>query len=139
LDMCLPVDPPLYFGRLPAPCPVTFVALSQWIEHVACVLVPDLREVVLHIIVASRWTPLWVCHCDRIALAALPRTSAHIMWLLISRQPRSRFWSRMLLTIKARGPSGCLDPKRCSLRNGDNRVHVLPLSLHSYVVGYATL
>jgi hypothetical protein len=55
--MCLPVDPPLYFGRLPAPCPVTLVALSRWIKPVACVLVPDLREVVRHIIVASRWTP----------------------------------------------------------------------------------
>jgi hypothetical protein len=56
LDPCLPVDPPLYCGRLPAPCPVNRVASNRWIKS-ACVLVPDLREVVLCIIVASRRTP----------------------------------------------------------------------------------
>jgi len=56
LDPCLSVDPPLYCGRLPAPCPVNRVASNRWIKS-ACVLVPDLREVVLRIIVASRRTP----------------------------------------------------------------------------------
>jgi len=32
-----------------------------------------------------------------------------------------------------------MEDETCSIRNGDNRVHVLPLPLHNYVVGYATL
>lgn len=44
----------------------------------------------------------------------------HVMCLLLSRQPRSRRWSRMLLTIKAHGPFGCLDPTQ-ALRAENNR------------------
>jgi len=47
---------------------------------------------------------LRVCCCDQMALAALPRYAATFTWLLLSRQPRSRCWSRMLPTMKSHGP-----------------------------------
>src|SRR5680860_321359 len=47
MDPCLPVDPPFLCGRLPAPCPVVPVALCYRCLSSACVLVPELRELVL--------------------------------------------------------------------------------------------
>ena len=47
---------------------------------------------------------LRVCCCGQMALAALPRYAATFTWLLLSRQPRSRCWSRMLPTMKSHGP-----------------------------------
>ncbi len=45
----------------------------------------------------------------------------------------------MSLTIKSLGPFGCLDPTLKLLSVFENtREQVLPLPLHSYVVGYAT-
>ena len=44
----------------------------------------------------------------------------------------------MLLMIKGRGPFGCLDLTQSSL-NWEQPEQELPLPLHSYVVGYATL
>ena len=59
---------------------------------------------------------LRVCCCGQMALAALPRYAATFTWLLLSRQPRSRCWSRMLPTMKSHGPFWLPrpDPKKLS-------------------------
>ena len=107
MDPCLPVDPPSLCGRLPAPCRVIRVAYVT-VASSACVLVPDLREVVHHTRL-PRGGRLRVCCCGQMALASLPRGAGTFSCLLLSGQPRSRCWFRMSLTIKAHGPFGCLE------------------------------
>jgi hypothetical protein len=74
----------------------------------ACMLVPDLREVVHHTRL-PRGGCLRVCCCGQMALASLPRGVGTFSCLVLSGQPRSRCWFRMSLTIKAHGPFGCLE------------------------------
>jgi len=97
----------------------------------ACVLLPDLREVVLRTRL-PRGGHLRVCRCGLMALAAFPRGAGMLKCSVLPRQPRSRCWSWMLLTIKAHGPFGCLGPTLKMLSEFENnREQVLPLPLHS--------
>ena len=106
---------PVSAGRSPVFVRPTTGAVSRhslWLMLLlplsACVLVPDLREVVHHTRL-PRGGRLLVCCCGQMALAALPRGAGTFSCLVLSGQPRSRCWFRMSLTIKAHGPFGCLE------------------------------
>ena len=79
-------------------CGLCYCCLSS-----ACVLVPELRVVVLCIRL-PRGGRLRVCCCGQMALAAFPRCAGMFTLPVQSRQPRSRCWSRMLPTLKSLGP-----------------------------------
>ena len=87
---------PTYVSR--HSCGLCYCCLSS-----ACVLVPELRVVVLCIRL-PRGGRLRVCCCGQMALAAFPRCAGMFTLPVQSRQPRSRCWSRMLPTLKSLGP-----------------------------------
>lgn len=136
---------PVSVGRSPVPvrpttdavsghsCGLCYCCLSS-----ACVQVPDLREVVLRTRL-PRGGRLRVSRCGLMARAAFPRGSGTFSCPVLSRKPRSRCWFRMLLTIKAHGPYGCLDPTLEKLF-GSERVVERGVASTSpqLVVGYAT-
>ena len=99
----------------------------------ACVLVPDQREVVLHTRL-PRGGRLRVCCCGQMALVALPRGAGTFSCPVLSRQPRSRCWFRMSLTILAHGPFGCLELTR-KLSEIENNRNRCCLYLSTLVVG----
>ena len=57
---------------------------------------------------------------------------------VLSTQPRSRRWSRMLLTMKSLGPFGCLDPTLRSSPNLRTTGTGVASTSPQLVVGYAT-
>lgn len=138
MDPCLPVDPPSLYGRLPAPCPVGPVAyVTVAFEVLACWYPNYGKWWVLQ--VASRWTPPGV-PLRPYGACGVASWCWHVFVSVLSRQPRSRCWSRMLLTIKCRGPFWLprLDPTlRSSPKMRTTGTGVASTS-PQLVVGYAT-
>lgn len=87
--------------------------------------------------VASRWTPSGVS-LRPYGACGVASWRHHVYVLVLSRQPRSRCWSRMLPTMKRRGPFGCHDPTLRSSPNLRTTGTGVASTSPQLVVGYAT-
>ena len=98
----------------------------------ACVLVPDLREVVLCTRL-TRGVHLRVSCCGLLALAAFPRVAGTLKCSVLPRQPRSRYWSLDAAHDIVSWPLWLPrpDPRDMLSEFEKTREQVLPLPLHS--------
>jgi|MudIll2142460700_1097286.scaffolds.fasta_scaffold22446_2 hypothetical protein len=103
MDPCLPAGPPPLCGRLPAPCPFNRAGTVPAPLTSACVMLPVRREVGFRTCCLRRACPPGTTRRPLSARGVAswyrpPRPAS-------PRPPRARSWSRMLLTLQARGPS----------------------------------